>query len=149
MSGTFVETNFILYVHAPYGAAGEESFLLVYIRKISAAHRRSHTAWLFGAPTRTINGRGRRTPNSISHHLEHGSHFCSVICDLCSMVSVGGAWLGMATPQPVEIVAGVCRSCRVQIVLWANNPLYFQEREKAAKTVLTKTNDTARDASLC
>ena len=64
------------------------------------------------------------------------------------MVSVGGAWLGMVTPQSVEIVASVCRSCSVKIVLWANNQVYFHE-EKAAQAVLTKTNDTARDASLC
>ena len=66
------------------------------------------------------------------------------------MVSVGGAWLGMATSQSVEIVAGVCRSCSVKIVLWANNLLSFQE-EKNSENCNDKnqTNDTARDAPLC
>ena len=108
LSGTLREHNSVCTL-PPYGAVGEESFLLVFIRKISAVHRRSHTAF-FGAPTRKFVGRGRRTPNSISHHLEHGSLFCWVMCDLCSMISVGGAWLGMATPQSVQFVAGVCRS---------------------------------------
>ena len=72
MPGAFVKQ---LHVHAPYGAEGEESFILVFIRKISAVLRRSHAAF-FGDPTRKVVGQGRRTPNSISHHVEHGSHFC-------------------------------------------------------------------------
>ena len=63
------------------------------------------------------------------------------------MASVGGTLLGMATPQSVEIVAGVYRSCRVKTVSWANNQLCLQE--KSGENRIDKTNDTARDASLC
>ena len=106
------------------------------------------TPRFFGAPTRKIVGRGRRTPNSISHHLEHGLHFCCVICDLCFMISVGGAWPGMATPQSVEIVAGVCRSCRVKIVLWANNQVYFQEGKSSENRLDENQRHRARCSSL-
>ena len=82
LPGTFVNQTFC--VRSLWGGGRGKFSSRVHTEDISRSPSKSHR--VFGAPTRIIVGRARRTPNSISRHLEHGSHFCWVICNLCSMV---------------------------------------------------------------
>ena len=121
-SGTFARelSSFRLLLHACYGERARKVF---FTRKKTVFHRQSHTAFS-GAPARSIIGRGRRTPCSISHDLQHGSHFFSghVISVPCFLsLEWGLAW---RFHNQQKLVTCLCRSCRVKIFFWANPDVY-------------------------
>ena len=106
--GTFVNQTFC--VRSLCGGGRGNFSSRVHTEDISRSPSKSHRV-LWSSNTKKCWSRQEDAEFDFSPpNSEHGSHFCLVICYLCSMISVGGEGLGMATPQSVEIVVGVCHS---------------------------------------
>ena len=136
--------NYCHFIFCCTPVAGRRARKVFFPCTFRRQHRPIHTAF-YGAPTQSIFGRGRRTPRSISHDLEHGSPLCWALFHLCSMCSCfpsrwSVAWHGDSA---------INRNCHLRVpqLLWANNSLFLSTGKKQGNR-LEKATDTARGASL-
>ena len=124
MSGTFMKTT--LRARSLWGGGRGKFSSRVHTEDISRLPSKSHRVFL-SSDTKNCWSRQEDTEFDFSPPKARIAFLLSIMWSLLHVFCRWSvAWHMMTTPQSVEIVAGVCRSCSVKIVLWTNNPLYFQ-----------------------
>ena len=140
MSGTFVKTT--LCARSLWGGGRGKFFSRVHTKDISRSPWKSHRVFL-SSDTKNCWSRQEDAEFNFSPPT---ARIALLLSNMWSLLHVFCRWSVAWHDDPAisRTVAGVCRSCSVKTVLWANNPLYFQEEKRSANRLDKNQRHRAR-----